>query len=108
MHWSRRDVLATGLLAAAGSLPLAAEDAGSEAGANSLDALSRAKGMRFGTALSTRGLADPRYLELVRSQCGVIVPENELKMPAIQPAPGEFHFERAEALLAFAERNQML
>ena len=52
-------------------------------------------------------LADTRYLDLIRAQCGLIVPENELKMPAIQPQPGEFHFERADALLAFAETNDL-
>jgi endo-1,4-beta-xylanase len=36
------------------------------------------------------------------------VPENELKMPVIQPTPGEFRFERAEALLTFAEGAGML
>ena len=110
-HWSRRDVLGAGLAAATSAglaLPLRAEELVSEAGADSLESLAHAKGLHFGTALGSRGLADPRYLELVRSQCGVVVPENALKMPAIQPAPGEFHFERAEALLAFAETNKLL
>jgi len=69
----------------------------------SLDALARKKGLRFGSALSGRGLRDPNYLALVESQCGMLVPENELKMAFVQRAPGEFHFERAAALLAFAE-----
>jgi endo-1,4-beta-xylanase len=47
-------------------------------------------------------------MQLVRSQCGILVPENALKMPSVQPAPGQFQFERAEQLLAFAEANQML
>src|SRR6188768_1193293 len=106
--WSRREVLGAGLSAPLTAVPLRAEDLVSEAGADSLESLARAKGFHFGTALGGRGLADPRYLELVRSQCGVIVPENALKMPMIQPVPGEFHFERAEALLAFAETNKML
>ena len=109
--WSRREILGAGLSVAASSglaLRLGAEELVSEAGADSLEALAHSKGFHFGTALGNRGLADPRYLELVRSQCGVVVPENALKMPAIQPVPGEFHFERAEALLAFAETNKML
>ncbi len=109
-RWTRRELLQAGW-AGAGALvaaPLPAQEPGSESGANSLDSQARLKGLHFGTALGSRGLADPRYLELVRSQCGVIVPENELKMPAIQPLPGEFHFERAEALLSFAETNKLL
>ena len=34
--------------------------------------------------------------------------ENELKMAFVQRSPGEFHFERAEALLAFAESQGLL
>ncbi|HLA71872.1 MAG TPA: endo-1,4-beta-xylanase [Steroidobacteraceae bacterium] len=107
-HLSRRQMLEAGLSVALAAAPLRADELASEAGPDSLESLAHAKGLHFGTALSSRGLADPRYLELVRSQCGVIVPENELKMPAVQPAPGEFNFERAEALLAFAESNKML
>jgi len=107
-HWSRREVLGTGLSAALAAVPLRAEELVSESGADSLESLAHAKGFHFGTALSGRGLEDPRYLELVRSQCGVIVPENALKMPAIQSVPGEFHFERAEALLVFAETHKLL
>jgi endo-1,4-beta-xylanase len=107
-HLSRRQMLEAGLSVALAAAPLRAEELASEAGPDSLESLAHAKGLHFGTALGSRGLADPRYLELVRSQCGVIVPENELKMPAVQPAPGEFHFERAEALLAFAESNKIL
>ena len=96
-RWSRRDVLAQTLAAALATGVRADEPA------DSLDAIARAKGLRFGSALGGRGLADPNYLELVRAQCGLIVPENELKMPAVQPRPGEFHFERATAILDYAD-----
>jgi endo-1,4-beta-xylanase len=105
---TRREMMEAGLLATLAAVPALAEDLTSESGADSLEALARARGLHFGTALSGRGLADPRYLELVRSQCGVVVPENALKMPSVQPTPGQFQFERAEALLAFAETNQLL
>ena len=48
-----------------------------------------------------------KYAGLVAAQCGVIVPENELKMPFIQRTPGEFRFERAEAVVAFAEGHDL-
>jgi endo-1,4-beta-xylanase len=105
---TRREILEAALLASLAAGPARAEVLVSESGADSLESLARAKGLRFGTAIGGRGLADPRYLELVRSQCGVLVPENALKMPMVQPKPGEFNFERAEPLLAFAETNQML
>jgi len=85
MAWSRRHVVKAGLSGAAlAQLPAraAAPDA------PSLETLAHAKGMHFGSALGGRGFADLRY--------------SELKMPSIQPVPGEFHFERAERLLEFA------
>lgn len=105
MSCSRRHLLQAGAGIAATALlqPVLA----AAAAENSLEGLARTKGLHFGTALGGRGLADPRYLELVRAECGLIVPENELKMPAVQPAPGEFHFERAEALLTFATQNDL-
>ncbi len=105
-HWTRRQILqsaAAGAALAPFRLPAMAPDGG-----ESLDQLAREKGLRFGTALGGRGLADAALTGLIKAQCGVIVPENELKLPTIQPTPGDFHFERAEALLAFAEASQML
>jgi endo-1,4-beta-xylanase len=97
---SRREVLqgcVAGALCGAPALAVRPDD--------SLATLAFAKGIRFGSALGTRAMGDARYLDLIRAQCGLIVPEGELKMPAIQPQPGEFHFERADALLSFAETN---
>jgi endo-1,4-beta-xylanase len=103
-RWSRRAVVQSGVAA----LVAAHVPARGTAGEESLGALARAKGMRFGTALGGRGLSDPRYLELVRAECGIIVPENELKMPFIQPKPGEFAFERGDRLVDFARQNDLL
>ena len=103
-RWSRREVLAAG---AAGITACAWPAGSAELAGDSLETLARAKGFHFGTSLSTRGLMDSNYAELVRSQCGVIVPENELKMPSIQPEPGKFYFERGDALVAFAGQHGM-
>ena len=66
----------------------------------SLDALARTKGLRFGTALGARSVANATLTTLIKSQCGVIVPENELKMPSLQPSPGTFRFDCAGARLS--------
>jgi endo-1,4-beta-xylanase len=102
--WSRRQLLCTGF---AGSAAWMAS-AHAAAEAVSLAELGRKKGLWFGSALSGRGLRDPRYLELIESQCAIIVPENELKMTTIQREPGVFRFEPAEAVLQFAENRRML
>jgi len=106
VSWTRRELMQAGLGAA--SLATLARSAHcAELAPDSLEKLARAKGLHFGTALGGRGLADATYLELIRAQCGIIVPENELKMPAIQPQPGQFKFERGDAVVAFATSNAM-
>jgi endo-1,4-beta-xylanase len=104
--WTRRELVQAGVAGgglAAGLLPAVA----AERSADSLHAIASTKGLKFGTSLSSRGLADPKYSALVRAQCGLIVPENELKMPSIQPQPGEFQFERGDALVEFAQTNSL-
>ena len=105
-HWSRREIL-KGTLAGASAIALPGFAHTAARTPDSLDALARAKGLRFGSSLGGRGLADAKYVELVATQCGMIVPENELKMPFIQRTPGEFTFDRAEKVIAFAEGHDM-
>jgi len=104
--WTRRHLLGSGLAGAALAAG-AARLRAAESRADSLHKLARAKGMQFGTALNGRALADVSYLELIRAECGILVPENELKMPSIQPQPGVFNFERGDTLVGFAEINSM-
>ena len=104
--WTRRSLLQAGLAGsglAAASLPAFATDPAPD----SLEALARAKGFHFGTALGTRGLDDGPYLDLIRAQCGLLVPENELKMPILQPKPGAWDFARADRLLEFAATHEL-
>jgi len=75
----------------------------------SLDTFARARGMRFGGAVGAGrpgrvngSYADPSYWALLASECGVIVPENELKWYALHPAPGVYAFERGDAMQAKA------
>jgi len=105
--WSRRDVLQAGV-SAAGLLTVGSNSIGKTPANDSLESLARARGMHFGTALGGRGLADTGYTGLIAAQCGIIVPENELKMPFVQRAPGEFQFDRADKLLEFAESHSLL
>ena len=101
---TRRAFLQTGLASSAAWAAHAGLAAGST---SSLDALARKKGLRFGTAVGGRGLQDPRYVDLIAAQCGILVPENALKMTAIQRTPGVFDFAPAERILQFAEGRQM-
>jgi endo-1,4-beta-xylanase len=98
-RWSRRALLAAGTgMAALGTRAFAASIQ-----MPSLRDLAHEKGFLFGTALSSRGLQDTAYQQLIQEQCSVIVAENEFKMPALEPSPGAFDYARADALLTFAE-----
>jgi len=91
---------------------------------DSLNALAMAKGMAFGCCLGTgirkatapglkgfenvpSGYDDPQMRTLLMAQCGILVPENELKWYALRPTPKGFDFSRADLLMGFAERYQL-
>ena len=80
----------------------------------SLNALARRSGRRFGSSVAagrpgtlTGSLADPNYRALLTGQCGLIVPENELKWGWIRRTRQSFDFAPADRLFAFAEENQL-
>jgi endo-1,4-beta-xylanase len=63
-----------------------------------LNALARRSGRRFGSVVGTGrpgtltgSLADPRYQALLTGQCGLIVPENELKWGWVRRSPESFN-----------------
>lgn len=110
--WSRRDFITLAAAAAAASrapaadaIPAAGRSQGSE---ESLDAIARRRGMRFGSAMAFYQLSDPAYCRLMRSQCGIMVTENELKWPQIEPSPGTFTFQHGDALARFADESHLL
>jgi endo-1,4-beta-xylanase len=110
--WSRRDFITLAAAAAAtatcasGARPMPA--AGFAAGRGSLDDIARGRGLRFGSAMAYHQLSDSGYCGLMRAQCGIMVTENELKWPQIEPRPGIFTFERGDALARFAADNRLL
>jgi endo-1,4-beta-xylanase len=57
--------------------------------------------MRFGSCIAASGggsFINPRYGELIERECGLIVPENELKWQANRPTATTFDFTRADAI----------
>jgi endo-1,4-beta-xylanase len=76
----------------------------------SLNALSMRKGRRFGSCIGGRrggGIDNADYAALVVGECGVIVPENELKWQATRPAPDKFDFARMDAIAAWAQAHAL-
>ncbi len=77
MGLTRRDTM---ILAAATAVT-SAVPAAAQGGEESLDALARAKGLRFGSVIGggsrgtlTGSMADPRYRDVVLRECSAIVP----------------------------------
>ena len=76
----------------------------------SLDALARRKGMRYGNAIGIAGSGsrsqsrfhDDRYRALMERECGVLVTENECKWQHLRPGPGVFRFAEADEMFAWA------
>ncbi|MBV9785944.1 MAG: endo-1,4-beta-xylanase [Acidisphaera sp.] len=68
----------------------------------SLRDLAAAKGIRFGSEMLCRELADAAYADLVRCQCGIIVPGLEAKWDHVEPTEGDFRFAPLDRLAAFA------
>lgn len=110
--WSRRGFITlAAAAAAAGRTPRAAVIPATlrpPAGDPSLDGAARRSGMRFGSAMSFRQLSDPRYRDLMRTQCGIMVTENELKWQQVEPSPGTLAFGRGDALARFAADHHLL
>lgn len=110
--WSRRDFIT--LAAAAVTTATHVPPAGAMPGTGdppeeaSLDHIARRRGVRFGSAMAWRQLSDAGYCRLMRTQCGIMVTENELKWPQVEPAPGSFTFERGDALARFAAGNHLM
>lgn len=80
----------------------------------SLQELARRTGRRFGSCVGTGrpgtltgSFADPGYRALLVAECGLLVPENELKWGAVRASADLYRFEAAEKLLAFAAQNHL-
>jgi Beta-1,4-xylanase len=96
---------------------------------DSLNGLARDKGLAFGSCLGTAakktlklggrpaakksdkpekaGFDDPQLRALFIAQCGILVPENEMKWYVLRDGPRSYDFSRADMLVAFADRYQM-
>ncbi|MEA3057683.1 MAG: endo,4-beta-xylanase [Sphingomonadales bacterium] len=106
MELTRREALAGGAAALAASRLEAAR------GPQSLDALARRGNRRFGSAVAwsppgaDRGsFANPAYAAVLERECGLLVPENELKWQWSRPGPNEYNFRQFDAIADYATRH---
>ncbi|WP_225871462.1 endo-1,4-beta-xylanase [Qipengyuania atrilutea] len=78
----------------------------------SLETLAQRTGRHFGSAIaSTPGRTDagsvqnPRYTDLIKAECGMVVPENEMKWQTVRPSPDTFDFSRMDDIAAWSQAN---
>ncbi len=102
----RRTLLASA--AAALATPAPAPAAAADQTGRSLKALAASKGLIFGNALGYGRMGDAGYRSILTAECNALVCENEMKWPALRPNAEAFTFERADAIVAFAEQNDMV
>ena len=106
MQIDRRQLLGTA--AALGVANIASRAQAAAGGDRPLRDIARARGLEFGSAMSTRLIErDPQYAALIATQCSVIVPSNELKWTAIRPDPTTIDYAPADALIAWAETKKL-
>jgi endo-1,4-beta-xylanase len=100
-------------LAGMGALPLAAATPvlAADAPTGSLHAAGQRTGRRWGSSISHNALGtggsiqNPRYAEVVLAECGLVVPENELKWQWTRPGPDAFDFTRMDAIALWAMQH---
>ncbi len=103
-RWTRRQFLGAGAACTA-LATLRIPDV--KAAVRTLRQSAAAKGILFGSAINVDVMKVEAYAKLFASQCGVVVPESELKWAALRPSPKTFDFRRGDSLQQFASANNM-
>jgi endo-1,4-beta-xylanase len=105
-------MLAAPLAGAIGNAAMAASSHPLMPGPGSLQAIAASKGRRFGSSIGSfpghphgATVQSAAYANLVATECGIIVPENEFKWAAMRPDADHFAFARMDSIAAFAHRR---
>jgi len=79
-----------------------------------LNTLAASGKRRFGSAIaSTPGNANagsiqnPDYTAIIKGECGLVVPENEMKWQALRPSPSVYNFDRMDEIVRWAQANSL-
>jgi endo-1,4-beta-xylanase len=77
-------------------------------GEQSLRNLAASRGLLYGAATQRSILTDdPQFAAAFAQQCGVLIPENELKWDFLRPTPQSYDFASADWLCKFTQQHQM-
>jgi endo-1,4-beta-xylanase len=67
-----------------------------------------ARGILYGAAGNPKVLSDQELAPVFVRECGILVPENELKWTALRPSPTRFDFRKGDWLAEFAHSHDLL
>jgi endo-1,4-beta-xylanase len=73
-----------------------------------LKVLGKRKGLNVGNAIGGHWFRDPAYKALMARECNMLVAENEGKWQALEAMPGQYRFEAADRMYAWAAEQGML
>jgi endo-1,4-beta-xylanase len=73
-----------------------------------LRTLAGSRGLLFGAANNNFWLRDANYSAACARDCGILVPEYELKREFVETSPGVYDFSAVDALLAYAQKTRMV
>lgn len=77
--------------------------------AETLRDIAASRGLLYGAAARQRVLAtDSAFAAAFASECGLLVPEDDLKWDRVEPTSGAYDFARGEWLAGFAEAHRQL
>jgi endo-1,4-beta-xylanase len=109
---SRRRFVAEIVAGTIGTTCLAPSMPALAAESRSLKALAAEKGILFGSSVGagnagtlTGSFVDAKYTNILKQECSVLVPENELKSYVIATEPERYNFQPADRIASFARDN---
>lgn len=70
-----------------------------------LRALATEANVEFGTAFSSYLAGDPIYSQIVAREFSSVTPENEMKWESLEPEMGQYAWEKADQIVAFARSH---
>lgn len=94
--------------------PVASTGAANGAAEPGLNTIVARGGRLFGSAIaSTPGntnagsIQNPAYTAIIKAECGIVVPENEMKWQALRPNPATYKFDRMDEIVRWAQENAL-
>ncbi len=80
----------------------------------SLNAIAAQRGRKFGSTVASSpgntnagSIQNAEYTAIIKGECRIVVPENEMKWQAVRPAPTAYAFDRMDEIVRWAQQNAL-